>query len=422
MGEGRHIELDRNGRRREGMKFLRQARYLLRERAKRKSSRMLIGLDARTIYAEERRGIARSLLQMYSQLSVIRPNWKVIAYHREKEEVEQLLPEGWAEPKLIDMPGDRFNAWTKMRLPLAALQDGVDVLHCPANHCPRWMPVPTVVTVHDLIPIDMPHGQQPWLVKRFDSSVRCASARANAITCPSEYTRKRLIDDYHANGNKVVTTHWGATTQNVVKRVAEDEVRKLRHKYGITKPRYVLHFGAGEVRKNTRRLIKSWSMLPYQLLEDWQLVVVGLDARTLMELKKYAYGLHIEDTVLLHDFADEGDIPKLLDGAEVMAYPSLSEGFGLPLLEAFDAGTAVLTSDRTCLPEIAEDAAVFVDPTDAEMMAKTLGVMLDNEQLRVQLVNKGLSRLKDFSWERCAEQFASTLEHVVGKAKGKLAA
>jgi len=163
---------------------------------------MRIALDARTIYAPQRRGIGKSLLELYRHLPQVRPDWQVIAYHRSPEPARGLLPESFVQPKLIEIPGDRFNAWDRLRLPLASRQDKVDVLHCPANHCPDWMPVPTVVTVHDLIPMDIPDSIEPRPTRRFEGSIVTACQKASAITCPSSYTRGRLVDDMHADPSR----------------------------------------------------------------------------------------------------------------------------------------------------------------------------------------------------------------------------
>ncbi|QDU33486.1 Lipopolysaccharide core biosynthesis protein RfaG [Poriferisphaera corsica] len=401
------------------MHFGRYANSWLRKASQKDPNQMLIGLDARTIFAPEQRGIARSLVQMYRHLAQIRPNWHVIAYHREDSPLlPDNIPADWLDTRFIEMPGDRFDAWMKMRLPLAAVQDHVDVLHCPANICPKWMPVPTVVTIHDLIPIDMPHGQQPGLIKRFDQSVKHACQRADAITCPSNYTRDRLIADYHANPDLITTTHWSVTTDST----PISNQAQIKDKFGIASPNTILHFGAGEVRKNTRRLIKSWSMLPYNLQEQWQLIVVGLDFQTLYELKRYASSLNLGNSVLLYDFIDANDLTSLMHASDVLAYPSLSEGFGLPILEAFAANTAVITSDRTCLPEIASDAAAFVDPTDAQQMTQTLNAVMSNTKLRNQLIAKGNERLADFSWQQCAERFAQTIETIARSQDQNIAA
>ena len=127
---------------------------------------MRIGLDARTIYRPARRGIGKSLIHLYQYLLSARPGWQVVAYHRQTGELESLLPTTRVKSRLIEMIGDRFDAWQRLRLPAAAWRDGVDLLHCPANTCSFWMPTPTVVTIHDLIPLDMPEGRPAAEVRR----------------------------------------------------------------------------------------------------------------------------------------------------------------------------------------------------------------------------------------------------------------
>lgn len=370
---------------------------------------MRIALDARTIYAAERRGIGKSLLALYQYLPMVRPDWQVIAYHRTRGELEPLLlPDPYVQPKLIEMRGDRFNAWDRFRLPLACRRDRVDVLHSPANHCPNWMPIPTVVTIHDLIPLDMPQGQTDKSTQRFENSVRTACFKASAITCPSEYTRDRLIQDMGASPQRVFVTPWADFGKPGPVDLAERI--KLYEKYRVEPP-FVLHFGAAESRKNTRRVIEAWAGLRKIIKHHARLLVVGLDAEAQAELSTCTARLGIESSVVLNGFADEEDIPSLLRMADVLAYPSLSEGFGLPILEAFAAGTAVITSDRTSLPEVAGDAALIIDPEDFNTITKAMNKLLTDTVYRRELVNRGRNRLKDFTWLNTAEQFAQAIEY-----------
>jgi glycosyltransferase involved in cell wall biosynthesis len=368
---------------------------------------MRIALDARTIFAPQRRGIGKSLLELYRHLPGVRPDWRVIAYHRCDGPVGAMLPEPYVRPRMIEMPGDRFNAWDRFRLPFACRRDRVDVLHCPANHCPDWMPIPTVVTIHDLIPLDLPEGQPTKPAQRFDHSVRTACRKASAITCPSGYTRGRLIDGMNADPDRVFVTPWADFGRPDAVGLAE-RIR-IFEKYRVQSP-FVLHFGAAEPRKNTRRVIEAWAGLRKQIKSRARLLVVGLDAGAQAELSLCTARLGIESSVALHGFADETDIPALMRMADVLAYPSLSEGFGLPILEAFSAGTAVITSDRTSLPEVAGDAALIVDPQDFNTITKAMNKLLTDPVCRRELVRRGLIQLKQFTWHKAAEAFARAVE------------
>lgn len=368
---------------------------------------MRIALDARTIYAPQRRGIGKSLLELYRHLPDVRPDWQVTAFHRSSEPAPDLLPSPYFTPRMIEMPGDRFNAWDRFRLPFACRRARADVLHCPANHCPDWMPIPTVVTIHDLIPLDMADDPTDKPVQRFDKSVRTACRKASAITCPSEYTRGRLIKDMNADPDRVFVTPWA----DFGKPPSVDLQRRIRlyEKYRVEPP-FVLHFGAAESRKNTRRVIEAWAGLRKLIKNHARLLIVGLDPQSQAELSTCAARLGIESSVVLHGFADEDDVPALLRMADVLVYPSLSEGFGLPILEAYAAGTAVITSNRTSLPEVAGDAAQIVDPEDFNTITKAMSKLLTDQVYRRELVRRGLSQLKHYSWHRAAEGFARAVE------------
>ena len=371
---------------------------------------MRIALDARTIYAPQRRGIGKSLLALYQHLPFVRPDWQVLAYHRCKGELEPLLPDSYFRPKFIEMRGDRFNAWDRFRLPLACRQDRVEVLHSPANHCPDWMPVPTLVTIHDLIPLDAPVSRADKDIRRFERCVRTACDKAAAINCPSEYTRSRLIEDMNADPDRVHVTPWADFGKPAG--VELRERIRLFEKYRVEPP-FVLHFGAAEPRKNTRRVIEAWAGQRKMVKHHARLLIVGLDPHAQAELATTAARLGIESSVVLHSFADEDDIPALLRLADVLAYPSLSEGFGLPILEAYASGTAVITSDRTSLPEVAGDAAMIVDPEDFNTISKAMHKLLTDNVYRRQLIRRGLERLEQYTWMETAERFARAVEQAV---------
>ncbi len=381
---------------------------------------MRIALDARTLYADQRRGIGRSLLRLYRTLAELRPDWRVIAYHRDPEARGHPLARPFAEPRCIEMPGDRFDAWGRWRLPVAAWRDGAEALHCPANDCPRWSPLPTVVTIHDTIPLELPETVSGAQVSRFAQSIRAARHRANVILCPSRYTRQRLVELAGIDAARITVAPWGPTLDaDDFSRTADPAA--VLHEYRVAAP-FVLHFGAADPRKNTRRLIEAWAMLPRRVRRQWRLLVLGLDGTTQQRLMKVTHRLGVHRGVVLHGFARERDVPALLSSAELLAYPSLAEGFGLPILEAFAARTAVLTSDATSLSEVAGDAALCVDPHRTLAIHAGLRTLIRDAAQRDELVARGVQRLSEFTWRTCAERFAEAIERTAGVQRRRLAA
>jgi len=368
---------------------------------------MRIGLDARTIYRPIRRGIGKTLIDLYIHALVLRPQWQVVAYHRHRGDLEPLSQIEQVSGRVIEMIGDRFDAWQRWRLPAAARRDGVDLLHCPANACPAWMPTPTVVTIHDLIPLDMSEGRPASDVRRFEQSVRTACLEAKWVFCPSAYTRDRLIAEFDADPQRVTVNAWAPDSS--MKPVPSSQWRPVLDRYGIAGP-FVLHFGSAETRKNTRRVIEAWAMVDRSVRRDIQLLVVGLDDAFKETLRQEVLELGLSRSVCLHGFADEADLPTLLSAAEILAYPSLSEGFGLPILDAWVGGTAVLTSWCTSLPEVAGHAAVFVDPTDCCSIARGLSRLISDSSLRKDLLDKSRHRLEQFTWRASAQRFVEAME------------
>jgi len=379
---------------------------------------MRIALDARTIYRPQRRGTGKNLVDLYRALATARPGWHVTAYHREHGQVEPLLPANWAEPRCIEMPGDRVCAWERARLPLAAWREGADVLHCPANTCPEWMPVSTVVTIHDLIPLDMPGERPAHEIKRFEQSVRAACSRAARIITPSNYTAERLVREFNASRDNITVNPWPADSS--VARVAAEQWDAVLARHGVARP-FMLHFGAADPRKNTLGLIEAWAELAPELRKNWKLLIVGLNELALDQFSAFAAMRNVAGSIVFRGFADEADVPTLLSAAGALAFPSLSEGYGLPILDAWATQTAVLTSNVTSLPEVAGDAALLVDPSRPAAVADGLTRLMTNQTLREDLIHRGVKRRAPLTWSAAAERFATAIESAVSRQRSAAA-
>lgn len=389
---------------------------------------MRIALDARTIYQPTRRGTGKNLIDLYTHLASAQPDWQVMAYHRmvnlkpnlNANQTRSLLPQSQVTPRHIEIMGDRYSAWERVRLPMAAWRDGVSLLHCPANTCPGWMPVPTLVTIHDLIPLDHPQGRDPAQVKYFRQSIVTASQNAAGIICPSHYTRDRLVNEFNADPARITVNHWAADSS--VQYVEPADRTAILKQYNLHDSQYVIHFGASAPRKNTHRMIEAWAALDAKDRAQWKLLIVGLDNQTLARVNATIISHDLASSVKAHGFADEAHIPTLLSGSEILAFPSLSEGFGLPILDAWATKTAVLTSDCTSLPEVAQDAAVLIDPYNAGQIAAGLTELMRDLTLRQQMIERGSERLNVYTWQATTQRFIQAVQKALNVQERALAA
>ena len=185
----------------------------------------------------------------------------------------------------------------------------------------------------------------------------------------------------------------------------------MRSAYGLGASRpYVFGFGGADPRKNTAAVLEAWAMLTGEVRGETVLLLVGIQPPALARFRRQAEGAGSNGDCRLHGFAAEEDIPALLSGATALCYPSLSEGFGLPILDAFACGTPVLTGNTTSLPEVAGDAAVQVDSADARAIARGLADLLTHPARAAELAARGRRRVEQFTWAACAERAAGVFE------------
>jgi glycosyltransferase involved in cell wall biosynthesis len=370
-----------------------------------------ICVDARAAFAPTRRGIGKCLVELYRHLATIRTEWHFSMFHRNSGETDPFQGMPNIESRKIEMPGDRWGLWQRSRLPLAAKWVGADVLHCPANTGPRWPLVPMVLTIHDLIPL-----QPEFVTERsrvWGRDVAAAARRARRITTPSSYSKSQIVDAFAIPAEKIAVHHWGP---NPMCRPIDNpaELASVTHAHGLEEGRpYVMAFGGADPRKNGRRILCAWERLPSTLRKQYSLVMIGVQEPLLAELQNWGRAAGMAGSCVINGYVSEGDVATLLGGASLLCYPSLSEGFGLPVLDAFACETAVLTSKVTSIPEVAGDAVHYVDPNSEQEIADGISFLLRDHGARAELVEKGRQRLALFSWQQCAETFCEAVESTV---------
>ncbi len=301
-------------------------------------------------------------------------------------------------------------------LPRRAAADALDALHISYN-APLYLPrrCALVVTVHDISFERHPEWfptRLRWFLK---ASVRRSARAAQQTIAVSEWCRKDLIETYRLPPERVWVTHeaaGGAFRPNI-ERAALDAIRA---KYD-TGERFILAVGNVQPRKNLARLLEAFAQARAAGLHAYKLALVGQPQWQADAVHQAARALG--DAAVMTGYVPDADLPLLYNAADVFCYPSLYEGFGLPVLEAMACGAPVITSNVTALPEVAGDAAYLVDPRDVRALAEALVKVATDENLRREYRARGLARAKQFAWARLADQTIAAYERAARFVKRK---
>jgi glycosyltransferase involved in cell wall biosynthesis len=362
-----------------------------------------IGIDAsRAVSAAPTGTEAYAYHLIRALLPLLEPHHDVRLYFREPPDAS-LNSGGFAEA-LNDadvrvMPFPRL--WTHARLSVEMGLHPPNLLFVPAHVLPLVRPRRTLVTVHDLGYRRFPEAHPTWQRRYLELSTRWNVRVATHVLADSQATRDAIVEAYGTDPEKITVVHPGCTRTLAPARDHE-RLRAVRERYALTED-YVLFIGRVQPRKNLERLIDAFAHIApdYPALS---LVLAGPTGWLSDPIEARARDLDLGSRVRFTGYIAEEDKAPLISGARAFAFPSLYEGFGFPVLEAQACGTPLLTSTTSSLPEVAGEGALLVDPHDVEAIAAGLRRLLDNADLRWQLVAHGYENLTRFSWADAARQ------------------
>jgi len=307
--------------------------------------------------------------------------------------------------------------WEQIVLPQLIRSHDIDLLHCPMNVLPFFSKGINVVTL-----IDTQYFQNPdhfsFLRRNYlKIMMKTSLKRANGIITISETVKKEIEECLGANGREIRVIHFGVDPCfKVIKNT--DRIKEIKRRYGI-RGKYLLFAGYPHYRKNLPRLIKAFRKVVDLLHEDYTLVIAGemeTDESDIPNIELTIQQEGMKEKVLFTGYVpgicirgeEEPSMTLLMNGAELLVYPSLYEGFGLPALEGMACATPVLASDIPVHREVAGEAAIYVNPYEIEDIAQGIYRGLTDDSLRNRMVSEGIERVKLFGWEKNAQK---TLEY-----------
>jgi glycosyltransferase involved in cell wall biosynthesis len=289
---------------------------------------------------------------------------------------------------------------------IASRRDALDVFH-GQYFAPFLGKTPMIVTIHDLAYLDLWHLYSLRFVTLMRAGVAATVRRVRAIITDTEHSRRRIVEHYQLPPRRVVTVPIAVGRE--FRPQSDDELRRVRQRYALAEP-YFLYVGRLDPRKNISGLIAAYRKLGVSTKP--QLVIAGPTAPAFRMPDLLAGDSTLRRSVLFLGAVPDVDLPALYAGAVALVYPSFYEGFGLPPLEAMSCGTPVITSNVTSLPEVVGDAGILIDPSSVDEIADAMRSLADDAQLRRSLINAGLARAAQFSWERVGRSLESIYERV----------
>jgi glycosyltransferase involved in cell wall biosynthesis len=295
--------------------------------------------------------------------------------------------------------------WTHVALPALLWRLGSQVLHSPAFVAPIPCPCPVVATIHDMSYLLYPSHFSNWWTAYLNLVMPSVVRSAAAIICPSENSKRDIVKAYGVKADKIRVVPQGVDHERFhpSARLEQAWARKLGIRNG-----YVLHIGTFSYRKNIPTLLRAVAELRTRgMWENRQLILAGSQHLSLKgghEIIDTIRDLDLKDTVVLTGYMPEEHIPGLYAHASMLVMPSIYEGFGFPVVEAMAAGTPVVCSDQSSLPEVAGNAALLFPSDDQHALANAIETLLRTPSIREQLRRKGIERASQFTWQRTAEQ------------------
>ncbi len=369
---------------------------------------MIIGFDGSRAFVKDKTGTENYSYQLLVHLAKIDSKNSYLVYLRPGNQVKRAEWPANFSFKMIEY--NRF--WTQLGLGLQTFKDKIDLLFVSAHTLPliKRPGLKTVMTVHDLGAEYLPatHQLKQRLYLRGITKFQLKSA--TKLIAVSKATKKDLIKRLSLPEKKISVVYEGVDRE-LFKRQKDDVVDSITKEFDIERENYFLFIGTIQPRKNLERLIESFKGYKEKTGSNIKLVIVGGKGWRAEKIYALPKKLGIERDVLFLGRVETDKLPALLSGAKVFVFPSLFEGFGLPILEAFSCGCPVLTSNSSSMPEIAGGAAILVDPKKIDSILSGLTFM-ENKQVRSRLIADGYKQLAKFSWEQCAKNTLSVLEEV----------
>lgn len=361
---------------------------------------MIIGVDGNEANVKRRVGVSvytLNLLNYFKKNS--NKQTRFIIYLREKPLEDLPQPSSYYQYEVV--PGKFL--WSQIFLPLHLYQSKkINVFFSPAHYTPRFCPVPTVVTIHDLSYLYYPSEFLKKDLIQLTNWTQYSALKAKKIIAVSKTTKKDIMKSYGIADDKIQVVY------NGYEKAVKNPPPNWKTEFKIKQPT-ILYVGTLQPRKNISTLLNAFEKFKH-LFPEFKLILAGKRGWMYEEIYEQISELGLDNDVFSTDFISDLQLMFLYKNVFCFVLPSKYEGFGIPVLEAMSFGCPVISSFSSSLPEVGGNACLYFDPSNVYDLFEKMKLLKENDQIRKELIQKGLQRVKEFSWEKSGKE---TLEIIM---------
>lgn len=375
---------------------------------------MKIGIEAQRIFRSKKHGMDMVILEVLRALQKIDSPFEFVVFVQ--PDSDRCLQET-AKMKIVEFGGS-YPVWEQIKLPKKVKEYGVDLLHCTSNTAPLKCPTPLILTLHDIIYLEMNvlkakgftryqrmgNLYRKWIVpsvlKQAKKVITVSNFEKDRIGEALNLPKENLVAAYNA-----VSSMFQPVTNNQL-------LAEIKQLYKLPN-QFIFFFGNTDPKKNTTRLIEAYVQYCHETNKPIPIVIGDYDPELVQRQLEKLNAANLFKQFHFPGYIVHKHMPAILTLAHALIYPSLRESFGIPILEGMACGTPVLTSKAASMPEVAGNAALLVDPKQVNDIKKGISQITQDIQLRNKLIPKGLARAKEFSWKSTAKQYLSIYEETL---------
>jgi len=363
---------------------------------------MKIGIDA-GVLREKTRGVGRYLANILERLPKLITNDQIYLYSPRPILYQYRNSANWYYRYGTTLLPGSF--WLQTQCKSYLKKDKIETFFGPSHVLPLNLPntIRKVLAVNDLVSVLYPKTMASYNLFIHKLFFRQSIISADHIVTMSEYTKNAIVRYFGIDKEKITIIYGGVNDK--FRPYNKDEVFPIISQYGLKRP-YFLSVGTLEPRKNYEVLLQAFK----QLKVDYDLVIIGKKGWKASNIFMITNSLRLQDRVKILGYVKEDDLPLLYNGAEVFMFPSLYEGFGLPVLEALACGIPTISSNASSLPEIGGEAVKYFNPNSIDDLLKKMQEVLDSNELRKSLREKGVIQAKKFNWDKTSQKTLAVLK------------